>query len=135
MESFYKTSPIPKPSCNLNDPTNFHPIILLFSLSEVIERILRSQLYEFLHNNNILMPQHFRTNCNTSFLQFYNTRCKIPQRKLYCQNAYCCNPFRHRKAFWQRLALGPHLQINLAKYSVRIFYTLISWRSKILPPH
>lgn len=38
---------ISKLACNLNDPTNFRPISLLFSLSKVVERVIESQINDF----------------------------------------------------------------------------------------
>lgn len=91
-------SPIPKPSCNLNDPSKLHPISLFFCLSKIIERFIRYQLNEFLQEDNI-PASAFQLQSQALDTASTSTCCEIPLRKRQCEKFYCCYIFRHR--FWQ----------------------------------
>ena len=42
-----------------NNPTNYRPISILPTLSKILERAIRSQLYEYLNSNNLLSNMQF----------------------------------------------------------------------------
>ena len=54
-------------SGDIEEPTNFRPIILLPILSKILEKVILTQLTEYLENNNLLNESQyvFRNNSST----------------------------------------------------------------------
>jgi hypothetical protein len=49
--------PIPKPSRDNLDPSNYRPISLLSSISKILERVILKRLNAFIFGHNVL-PNH-----------------------------------------------------------------------------
>ena len=48
---------IPKKTLRSNDPADYRPICLLCCISKVLERLVKTRLYTFLENSDIILKQ------------------------------------------------------------------------------
>ena len=53
-------------SCDIEDPTNFRPINLLPILSKILEKVISTQLTEYLEINNLLNESKYAYRNNSS---------------------------------------------------------------------
>uniref|UniRef100_A0A6G5ABX4 Putative tick transposon n=1 Tax=Rhipicephalus microplus TaxID=6941 RepID=A0A6G5ABX4_RHIMP len=73
---------IPKPGRPLNSPNAYRPIVMNSVFSKVLERLLNSRLYYFLHNNNLLHNNQYGfTHNKSATLALYTLRSKLAAYK------------------------------------------------------